>query len=139
MKKFAVIALLVLCCTACIFAQGGMEAKEIDLSANITKTTSGIRIEFPKPIQKTATYDLVGYRYVFELDGDTIAFKYVDAVGSDEIPVIAQALMAIIPGAVSYTNPAAGNITIKSKYILPEANFDKFVVAAEALIYDTIY
>ncbi len=85
------------------------------------------------------TYSLVGYDYRFILEGNSVTFKYVDAVGDEEIKVIASTLMGIIPGAESYTNPKAGEIVILTKDNLTPAEFGLFVEEAKLLIYDTIY
>lgn len=85
------------------------------------------------------TYSIVGYDYRFILDGNSVTFKYVDAVGDDEIKVIASTLMGILPGAESYTNPCAGEIVILTKDNLTPAEFGLFVEEAKLLIYDTIY
>ncbi len=85
------------------------------------------------------TYSLVGYDYRFILEGKSVTFKYVDAVGDDEIKVIASTLMNILPGSVSYTNPRAGEIVILTKDNLTPSEFGMFVEEAKLLIYDTIY
>ncbi len=85
------------------------------------------------------TYSLVGYDYRFILEGDSVTFKYVDAVGDEEVKVIASALMEILPGSESYSNPKAGEIVILTKGNLTPAEFGLFVEEAELLIYDTIY
>ena len=90
-------------------------------------------------INREAGYELVGYTYVFSLDGDIVTFKFIDAVGDAEIPVIAKALMEILPGAQFFENPFPGQIKIKLASNLSAADFDTFVEKAKALIYDTIY
>ena len=85
------------------------------------------------------TYSLVGYDYRFILDGNSVTFKYVDAVGDEEVKVIASTLMEILPGAKSYSNPMAGEIVILTKNNLTPEEFGLFVEEAELLIYDTIY
>ena len=90
-------------------------------------------------VKAEAVYSLVGYDYHFLLDGNEVIFNYVDAVGDDEVPVIASALMGVLPGAVGYEAPEGGQIILHAKKALTEAQFNEFVIAAEALIYDTIY
>lgn len=90
-------------------------------------------------ISREATYELVGYTYIFSLDGDVVTFKFIDAVGDSEIPVVAKALMDILPGAQSFENPLPGQINIRLSSNLSAVDFDTFVEKAKALIYDTIY
>lgn len=90
-------------------------------------------------ITSEAVYELVGYKYIFGLDGDIVTFKFIDAVGDSEIPVIAKALMDILPGAESFKNPSPGKITIKLASNLAASDFNIFVEKAKLLIYDTIY
>lgn len=90
-------------------------------------------------LKAEATYSLVGYDFDFILDGNEVTFKYVDAVGEKEVPVIASALMNILPKAVGYDYPERGTIVLKAKSVLTDVQFNDFVAQAEALIYDTIY
>ena len=90
-------------------------------------------------ISREAAYELVGYKYIFSLDGDVVTFKFIDAVGDSEIPVVAKALMDILPGALSFENPLPGQINIKLSSNLSAVDFDTFVEKAKVLIYDTIY
>ena len=110
------ILLVVLCLTSC---------------STTWKKTQGLNAE--------VAYRLVGYDYIFSLDGNEVTFKYVDAVGDDEVPVIAAALMGVLPGAVGYEAPIGGTIVLKAKANLTAVQFNEFVAAAQALIYDTIY
>lgn len=96
-------------------------------------------VESVAAITSKAEYELVGYKYIFELDGNIVTFLFIDAVGDSEIPSIAKALMDILPGAESFQNPNPGEITIKLASNLTAADFNKFVEKAKLLIYDTIY
>ncbi len=89
--------------------------------------------------QAVAEYNLVGYKFGFTLDGNTVTFDYVDAVGDSTIPLIASTLGSVLPGYCDYDYPEGGVIVLKAKANLTEAQFNEFVEAAEALIYDTIY
>ncbi len=90
-------------------------------------------------VEAVAEYNLVGYKYGFALDGNTVTFDYVDAVGDDTIPLIASTLGGVLPGYCGYEYPEGGVIVLKTKANVTEAQFGAFVEAAEALIYDTIY
>ena len=90
-------------------------------------------------VKAYAEYNLVGYKFGFTLDGNTVTFDYVDAAGDDTIPLIASTLGSVLPGYCEYEYPEGGVIVLKTKASLTEAQFNAFVEAAEALIYDTIY
>lgn len=83
-------------------------------------------------------YSLVGYDFLFTLTDDTIVFRYLDVAGKDEVPLIASALMKVLPGAVSFTTPKGGEIDILTPG-MTERGFKAFVRFAEGLIYETIY
>lgn len=132
-SELVMAVLLIVCLASCATAKQdqAMEAQE------------QVVAETPAPsvpaISSKAEYELVGYKFVFVLDGNVVAFKYLDAVGDDEIPLIARTLMDILPGAVEFSNPKPGEIQIKLSDNLTEAGFNTFVENAKALIYDTIY
>ncbi len=90
-------------------------------------------------VKAVREYKLVGYDFLFTLDGNSVTYEYVDAVGDSRIPLIAETLGAVLPGYVGYEYPAGGMIILQSKCKLTEAQFDEFVTSAEALIYNTIY
>lgn len=117
-KMFTILAalLVVLCLASC---------------STTWKKTQGLNLD--------ASYSLVGYDYTFVLDGNEVTFNYVDAVGDDEVPVIAQTLMGVLPGAMGYEAPIGGTIVLHAKANLTEIQFNEFVAAAEKLIYDTIF
>ena len=92
-----------------------------------------------EPVKAEANYSLVGYDYVFQLDGDTVQFKFLDIFSTEEIDEIATELMAAVPNAVEYSYPQPGNITIKAAKNVSEADFAAFVEKAEAMIYSMIY
>lgn len=93
----------------------------------------------PIDLQEVVNYSFVGYDYVFQLDGNTVQFKFLDIFNEEEIADMAKTLMASLPNAVEYSYPRPGNITIKTAKALTEAQFDRFVEGAKALIYDIIY
>ncbi len=86
-----------------------------------------------------ASYDIVGYRYVFTLDGNTVEVNYVDWYGDDEIKAMEDAFMAMLPKAVSASNPAPGRIVITSAKNIPAKDFAAFVEQAKELVYNQIY
>ena len=96
-------------------------------------------VESAPAITYEEDYEIVGYKFIFRLDGDIVTFKFVDAVGDSEIPIIAKALMDILPSAESFENPLPGNITIKLVSNMTAADFNKFIEHAKVLIYNTIY
>ncbi|MDD4012072.1 MAG: hypothetical protein PHI83_07990 [Sphaerochaetaceae bacterium] len=124
-KILVMIALCVVLASAGLFAQAMAEVIEVEPAV--------------PAIQLAADYHIVGYDYIFALDGNEVTFKFVDAVGKDEIPVIAKALMAVLPKAVSFENPTFGCIKIKCETNLTKDQFDLFVEDAKKLIYDTIF
>lgn len=136
-KKLFLIVLVVLCCAAAGFAQGAKEALE-DLGYTYTYTPAGIPELVPIAVA-SERYQVACYVYQFDINGRAITFKFIDSVGKDDIPVIAKALMDVIPSAQSYTNPKAGSIVISTKNYLTTEEFNAFVKKAEDLIYDTIY
>lgn len=123
-KKISVLVSVVLCALSLVGCAS--VAKESTLASG-------------PAIQREAEYELVGYPFKFVLDGDTVTFKFIDAAGDDEIPVIAKALMDVLPGAKSFDNPKPGQITITLAANLSAEDFDGFVEKAKVLIYDTIY
>ncbi len=90
-------------------------------------------------LKAEATYSLVGYDFKYVLDGNEITFNYVDAASDDELVLIGETLMSILPQAVSYEVVEAGSMVLKTKVALTEAQFNTFVEKTNALIYDTIY
>ncbi|MBR2282640.1 MAG: hypothetical protein IJ863_08465 [Spirochaetales bacterium] len=85
-----------------------------------------------------ASFSLVGYDFVVELADGSMAFKYLDVTSAAEDKAIADALMAIAPGAVSCAAPKGGRIDIKTNG-MTQFEFDVFCAATLGLIYDTIY
>ncbi len=128
MKAIKILAalLVVLCLVGCASTK-----TEANTEAKTETNTEAYSVE--------EAYSLVGYDYRFILEGNSVTFKYVDAVGDEEIKVIASTLMGILPEAESYSNPKAGEIVILTKNNLTPAEFGLFVEEAELLIYDTIY
>ena len=90
-------------------------------------------------LKAEATYSLVGYDFSYVLDGNEITFNYVDAASDDELVLMGETLMSILPQAVSYEVVEAGSMVLRVKSALTEAQFNTFVETADALIYDTIY
>ena len=89
--------------------------------------------------QTEASYEIVGYRYVFTLQGNTVEVCYVDWYGDNEIQAMEDAFKAMIPNAVSAENPAPGRIVITSSKNISAKNFDAFVEQAKELVYNQIY
>lgn len=121
MKKTTIISLLLVLLLTLTF---------VSCSSTVTK------VEGEKSME---SYSLVGYDYLFLLDGNEVTFKYVDAVSADEVNLIASTLMAQLPNAKTFSNPKSGEIVILTKNALSLSEFDAFVENAKALIYDTIY
>ncbi len=90
-------------------------------------------------VKAVSEYKLVGYTYLFTLDGNAVTFEYMDAVGDDAIPQIADTLGSVLPHYVGYDYREGGRIILHSSSKLTEAQFNAFVKSAEALIYNTIY
>ena len=109
----------------------------IHLAIYVAKNGSAPLSEAPCPAAM-AYFNIVGYDFRIEVEENTLYFKYVDAVGQDEIAQIGKALMAVAPGAVSFSNPTYGVIAIETNG-LTDAGFDTFVSAAMGLVYGTIY
>lgn len=90
-------------------------------------------------IKLEAEYSLVGYNFVYVLDGNMLQFKFIDIVGVDEIPLIATTLMNIMPGAVSYEMAGPGKMLFILDGNMSEEQFNTFVETANGLIYKTFF
>lgn len=90
-------------------------------------------------IKAVSKYKLVGYTYLFTLDGNSVLFEYVDEVGDDTVPQIANTLGSVLPHYVGYDYLEGGKILLECNKNLSEAEFNEFVKSAELLIYNTIY
>lgn len=131
-----------------IFVRGVEECSDYNAfrRAAFHLAVKAAKVDYGKGFEdKTAKIDsaeekfaIVGYDYIFRLKGNTVVFKFIDAVGKKDIPVIANALMAVVPGAKSFSNPTYGEIDIETSG-LTEYQFKSFVTFAEGLIYNTIY
>ena len=119
MKRIKMISVLIVALTLCLVGCASLGSGE--------------------PVKAEANYSLVGYDYVFQLDGDTVQFKFMDIFSTEEIEAMAAELMTAVPNAVEYSYPQPGNITIKAAKNISEADFAAFVEKAEAMIYSMIY
>ena len=128
-----------------IFPRGVEEAGKYDefrrvaihLAAYTAKNGSLHKGE-PAIGQAEAQYSLVGYDYLFRYDGEKFIFKFVDAVGDEELEQIVTYLAIVIPGADAWDYPTAGEIDIYAAG-LTQFGFDSAVRFIEAMIYSTIY
>ena len=132
-SELVMAVLLIVCLASCATVKQG---QAMEASEQVVAETSAPSVP---AISSEAEYELVGYKFVFAVDGNVVAFRYLDAVGDNEIPVIAKTLMDILPGAVEFSNPRPGEILIKLSDNLTADGFNTFVAKSKALIYDTIY
>lgn len=108
-------------------------------AAIVLVVTGCASTETVEAVKTEASYEIVGYRYVFAVDGNTVEVDYVDWYGDEEIKAMEDAFMAMIPNAVSASNPAPGRIVITSKNNISAKSFDAFVEQAKELVYNQIY
>ncbi len=88
--------------------------------------------------QLVAEYSLVGYYFEFDGIGRTINFRFLDVASDEEVASLANAFMSVLPGAVEYTVPEGGVISITASSLNAE-QFNAFVESAKQIIYNGIY
>lgn len=90
-------------------------------------------------IQKAeASFQIVGYKYLVRLEGNTIMFDFIDIYSKEELEAIAALLSAFLPGVSAVTFPEYGEIDIVTEGIT-EFGFRQFVANARSLMYTLIY
>ena len=82
---------------------------------------------------------LVGYNFEFELKDGAFFFKFVDAVGDEELNMIATVINRVIPGIEGFYYIRPGVIAAALYQDLTEVVFRTGVRALESMIYETIY
>lgn len=92
-----------------------------------------------EPMKAQDTYEIVGYSYVFTLDGNKVEVNYVDWYGDEEIKGMEEAFMSMVPKARSAENPVSGTIVVMSKRNLTLDEFASFVEGAKELVYNQIF
>lgn len=114
------------------------------MSKNIVLIVAAVLLAFAaafigEPQQAQETYEIVGYNYVFTLDGDEVQINYVDWYGDDEVRDMEASFMSMLPGAKGVENPVPGTIVVTTKRCLSLDEFNAFVDGAKDLIYDQIF
>lgn len=90
-------------------------------------------------VEAESVYEIVGYRYVFDLSGNKIGVRYVDWYGDSELDAMAKAFLSYIPNGVSASVVAPGEIVVVSKKSITLEQFNGFVEQAESLIHSQIF
>lgn len=86
-----------------------------------------------------SVYELVGYRYVYKAEGETLTFNYIDYLSNKEVKGIAENMSKLLPKVVSYEVTVPGQLTFTLKSVLSEEKFNAFVEENNKAIYSTFY
>ena len=86
-----------------------------------------------------ARYELVGYDFIFRLEGNKFIFKFLDVVSDAELAQIGARIGMVVPGTQTWENTKPGEIVINLASGLTQTEFDSAVRLAESQIHSTIY
>lgn len=84
-------------------------------------------------------FSIVGYDFGFELKDGAFFFKFVDAVGNEELNMIATVINRVIPGIEGFYYIRPGVIAAALSQDLTDIVFRTGLRALESMIYETIY
>lgn len=139
MKK-SILALIIALALILVSCATKAPVAEVTTPEPVAEPTPAPVVETVPALQLEASYNVtLGYDFVYELEGNVVAFKYVDMYGDSELEAIGADLMKVLEGAQSYKIANPGRIEIKLASNLTAEQFEAFVETTNEKIYNSFF